>query len=92
MGRRHELTEAKWARLAPLLPRQQAGKPRKDDRLVHCAPDAQRSELLDASSTSQEPLSRFYCMAMSFFRWGISRRFRPSKTSLGVRSFSRQAE
>jgi hypothetical protein len=25
----------------------------------HCAPDAQRSELLDASSTSQEPLSRY---------------------------------
>ena len=34
MGRRHELTEAEWARLAPLLPRRQAGKPRKDDRLV----------------------------------------------------------
>jgi glycosyltransferase involved in cell wall biosynthesis len=25
----------------------------------HCAPDAQRTELLDASSTSQEPLSRY---------------------------------
>ena len=25
----------------------------------HCAPDAQRSELLDAASTSQEPLSRY---------------------------------
>jgi hypothetical protein len=25
----------------------------------HCAPDAQRSELLDAFSTSQEPLSRY---------------------------------
>jgi len=25
----------------------------------HCAPDAQRSELLDASSSSQEPLSRY---------------------------------
>ena len=25
----------------------------------HCAPDAQRSELLDAGSTSQEPLSRY---------------------------------
>ena len=34
MGRRHELTDAEWARLAPLLPPRQAGKPRKDDRLV----------------------------------------------------------
>src|ERR671932_336943 len=34
MGRRHELTETEWARLAPLLPPRQAGKPRKDDRLV----------------------------------------------------------
>src|SRR5918911_1634407 len=34
MGRRHELTDAQWARLAPLLPPRQAGKPRKDDRLV----------------------------------------------------------
>ena len=34
MGRRHELTETEWARLAPLLPPRQAGKPRQDDRLV----------------------------------------------------------
>ena len=34
MRRRHELSEAEWARLAPLLPPRQAGKPRKDDRLV----------------------------------------------------------
>ena len=34
MGRRHELTDAEWARLAPLLPRRKAGKRRKDDRLV----------------------------------------------------------
>ena len=34
MGRRHELTDAEWARLAPLLPPRQAGKPRQDDRLV----------------------------------------------------------
>jgi transposase len=34
MGRRHELTESEWARLAPLLPPRKAGKRRKDDRLV----------------------------------------------------------
>ena len=34
MRRRHELTEAQWARLAPLLPRREAGAPRKDDRPV----------------------------------------------------------
>src|ERR671932_886857 len=34
MRRRHELTDAQWARLAPLLPPRRAGKPRKDDRLV----------------------------------------------------------
>ena len=34
MGRRHEVTDAAWARLAPLLPPRKAGKPRKDDRLV----------------------------------------------------------
>ena len=34
MRRRHELTETEWARLAPLLPPRQAGKRRKDDRLV----------------------------------------------------------
>ena len=34
MGRRHELTDAEWARLAPLLPPRKAGKRRKDDRLV----------------------------------------------------------
>jgi transposase len=33
MRRRHELSEAEWARLEPLLP-PKAGKPRKDDRLV----------------------------------------------------------
>ena len=32
--RRHELTDAEWAQLAALLPPRQAGKPRKDDRLV----------------------------------------------------------
>jgi transposase len=32
--RRHELTDAEWARLAPLLPPRQAGKRRQDDRLV----------------------------------------------------------
>ena len=34
MRRRHELTDAEWARLAPRLPPRKAGKPRKDDRLV----------------------------------------------------------
>jgi transposase len=34
MRRRHELTDAQWARLAPLLPPRKAGKRRKDDRLV----------------------------------------------------------
>ena len=34
MRRRHELTDAEWARLAPLLPPRTAGKRRKDDRLV----------------------------------------------------------
>ena len=34
MRRRHELTDAQWARLAPLLPPRKAGKPRKDHRLV----------------------------------------------------------
>jgi transposase len=32
--RRHELTDAQWARLAPLLPARKPGAPRKDDRLV----------------------------------------------------------
>lgn len=32
--RRHELTDAEWARLAPLLPPRKAGAPRKDDRAV----------------------------------------------------------
>ena len=32
--RRHELTDAQWARLEPLLPPRKAGKARKDDRLV----------------------------------------------------------
>src|SRR5215212_6203699 len=34
MRRRHELTDAQWARLAPLLPPRRPGRPRKDDRLV----------------------------------------------------------
>src|SRR5205823_9868703 len=32
--RRHELSDAEWARLEPLLPRRKGGKPRQDDRLV----------------------------------------------------------
>jgi transposase len=32
--RRHELTDAQWARLAPLLPPRKPGAPRKDNRLV----------------------------------------------------------
>jgi transposase len=32
MRRRHELSEAEWARLQPLLPPRKAGKPRQDDR------------------------------------------------------------
>jgi transposase len=32
MRRRHELGEAEWARLQPLLPPRKAGKPRQDDR------------------------------------------------------------
>jgi transposase len=31
---RHELSDAVWARLEPLLPRRTRGKPRKDDRSV----------------------------------------------------------
>ena len=34
MRRRHELSDAEWARLAPLLPPATAGRRRKDDRLV----------------------------------------------------------
>ena len=34
MRRRHEVTDAQWARLAPLLPPRKPGKRRKDDRLV----------------------------------------------------------
>jgi len=34
MRRRHELSDAEWERLRPLLPRHTSGKPRKDDRLV----------------------------------------------------------
>ena len=34
MRRRHELTETEWARLEPLLPPLQAGKPRQDDRRI----------------------------------------------------------
>ena len=32
--RRYELTDAEWARLAPLLPRSRTGRPRKDDRQI----------------------------------------------------------
>ncbi len=34
MRRRHEVTDAQWARLEPLLPPRKGGKARKDDRLV----------------------------------------------------------
>lgn len=34
MRRRHELSDAEWARLQPLLPSAKPGRPRKDDRLV----------------------------------------------------------
>jgi len=34
MRRRHELSDAAWARLAPLLPPRKPGAVRKDDRLV----------------------------------------------------------
>jgi transposase len=34
MRRRHELTDAEWARLGPLLPPHRSGKPRTDNRLV----------------------------------------------------------
>ena len=34
MRRRHELTDAEWARLQPLVPPRKPGAPRKDDRLV----------------------------------------------------------
>ncbi len=34
MRRRHELTDAEWVRLVPLLPPRQPGKRRNDDRLV----------------------------------------------------------
>ena len=34
MRRRHEVTDAEWARLQPLLPASTPGRPRKDDRLV----------------------------------------------------------
>jgi transposase len=34
MRRRHEVTDAEWARLEPLLPPRKPGKRRKDDRLV----------------------------------------------------------
>ena len=32
MGRRHELSDAEWARLQPLLPPHKRGRPRHDDR------------------------------------------------------------
>ena len=34
MRRRHEVSDAEWARLEPLVPPHTSGKPRKDDRLV----------------------------------------------------------
>src|SRR5919199_257458 len=34
MRRRHELSDAEWARLGPLLPPHRAGRPRTDDRRV----------------------------------------------------------
>jgi transposase len=34
MRRRHELSEAEWARLRPLLPARKPGKPRQDDRRI----------------------------------------------------------
>src|SRR3712207_2859776 len=34
MRRRHEVTDAEWARLQPLLPPPKPGRRRKDDRLV----------------------------------------------------------
>ena len=34
MPRRHELTDAQWARLAPLLPPRKAGRVRQDDRRI----------------------------------------------------------
>ncbi len=34
MRRRHELSDAEWARLRPLLPPRRAGKPRQDDRRI----------------------------------------------------------
>lgn len=34
MVRRHELSDAEWAAIAPHLPTQQTGRPRKDDRTV----------------------------------------------------------
>jgi transposase len=34
MRRRHELSDAEWERLRPLLPPHLSGKPRTDDRLV----------------------------------------------------------
>jgi transposase len=34
MRHRHELSDAEWVRLQPLLPRQQTGRPRHDDRWI----------------------------------------------------------
>jgi transposase len=34
MPKRHELTDAQWERLKPLLPPHKAGRPRQDDRRV----------------------------------------------------------
>ena len=34
MPRRHELPDAEWARLEPLLPPRKPGAPRKDDRRI----------------------------------------------------------
>jgi transposase len=34
MPHRHELTDADWARLHPLLPPRRPGRPRQDDRRI----------------------------------------------------------
>ena len=60
----------------------------------HCAPDAQRSELLDASSTSQEPISRYahiHCWHTDekfskHVSWAAATRSRMPKTSTSTSS------
>jgi len=34
MRRRHEVSDEEWARLEPLLPPKQAGRPRRDGRRI----------------------------------------------------------